>query len=253
MSDSSNKPDLEDTTNVSEVHRGAPVPAAATREKTLVGGAVQSSPLWVHIPLYAAVILGAWAIGHNVFSYKSDVREGYVRAKAPGEENSGPLPKAALDAYSARGRKIYSAKCNGCHGADAKGDGVNYPSLVGSAWVMGKTEKFAMIILNGLHGPTSTGKVYGAAGMPSQASGLTPEDLAGVMTFLRNNLGNKDGGVVTVEMAKAAMEISDKRAKKGEQVTGEELLSLHMKDLPGAAVDGKTLVNPMTLMPAAKK
>jgi cytochrome c553 len=149
----------------------------------------------------------------------------------------------------AKGAKIYSAKCNGCHGADAKGDGANYPSLAGSKWVIGNTEKLSMIILNGLQGPTSTGKTYGA-GMPAQAAGLTPEDLAGVMTYLRNNFGNTTGDVTTAEMAKAALDISAARAKAGQQVTGEELVADHDKALPGAPLDPKIMVDPVTLAPA---
>ena len=94
----------------------------------------------------------------------------------------GPQPKEALAAFSARGAKIYSAKCNGCHGADGKGDGANYPSLAGSEWVVGETERLAMVILNGLQGPISTGKVYGAGIMPAQAAGRTTEELAGSRT-----------------------------------------------------------------------
>jgi cytochrome c len=149
-----------------------------------------------------------------------------------------------------RGAKIYSVKCNGCHGADAKGDGANYPSLAGSNWVTGETERLAMIILNGLHGPMSTGKTYGGAGgMPAQGVGLSQEDLAGLMTYVRNNFGNSVGDVVTAEMAKAAMEISGKRANAGQQVTAEELSADHIKNLPGEPLDPKTLVDPLTLVP----
>ncbi len=139
-----------------------------------------------------------------------------------------------------RGSRIYSVKCNGCHGPDAKGDGANFPSLVGSEWATGETDRLAMIILNGLVGPISTGKTYGGAGgMAAQGAGLSPEDLAGIMTYVRNNFGNSTGDIVTVEMAKAAMGISAARAKAGQQVTAEELNAEHLKALPGEALDPK--------------
>jgi hypothetical protein len=109
-----------------------------------------------------------------------------------------------------------------------------------------------MIILNGLNGPISTGKTYGgAAGMAAQGAGLSPEDLAGVMTYVRNNFGNSTGDVVTVEMAKAAMDISAKRAKAGQQVNAEELAAQHVKNLPGDPLDPKAMVDPITLAPVA--
>jgi hypothetical protein len=148
-----------------------------------------------------------------------------------------------------KGEKIYTAKCNGCHGSDAKGNGSTYPSLVGSPWVNGETERFAMIILNGLEGPVSNGTTYGL--MPPQGIGMTAEELAGIMTYVRNNFGNTKGDVITVEMAKAALEISAARKNVGKATTGAELTAEHLKDLPGTALDPKTLVDPVTLIPVA--
>jgi hypothetical protein len=86
--------------------------------------------------------------------------------------------------------------------------------------------------------------------MPAQGTGLSPEDLAGIMTYVRNHFGNSTGDVVTVEMAKAAMEISAARAKVGQQLTAEELTADHLKNLPGEPLDPKSLVDPLTLAPA---
>lgn len=256
MSEPSKKPDLEDSINVSEAHeRLVRQSAAAAREHSLGETASQPVALWIFIPLIVVGIIAGlvFGSGHGYFKYDSTFRDGYVRGKAPGEEDSGPQPKPALAAYSAKGAKIYSAKCNGCHGADGKGDGANYPSLVGSTWVTGETERFAMIILNGLHGPTSTGKVFSAAGMPAQGGGMTPEDLAGILTYLRNNLGNSTGDIVTVDMAKAAFDISSKRKNAGKQVDADELKAEHTKNLPGDKLDPATLVLPGNLAPAPAK
>jgi hypothetical protein len=71
------------------------------------------------------------------------------------------------------------------------------------------------------------------------------------MTFLRNSFGNSTGDVVTVEMAKAAMEASSKRAKAGTQMTSEEITSAHAVALPGDPIDPTLLVDPKTLAPTA--
>ena len=253
MSSPNQKPDLEDSINVTEAHgRVVREAAACAREKKIANDGREPISLGVLAACGLVAVIAGGILGGagKLFAYGATFREGYVRTAAPGTVEQGPQPKEALAAYMARGAKIYSAKCNGCHGPDAKGDGANFPSLAGSKWATGETQRFAMIILNGLQGPISTGKAYGA-GMVSQAAGLTPEDLAGIMTYVRNNFGNSTGDVVTAEMAKAAMDISAARAKTGLQVTAEELTADHVKALPGAVLDPKTLVDPITLVPAA--
>ena len=251
MSLPNQNPDLEDSINVTEAHgRVVRDAAACARENRIADNGIAPVSLWALVAcgivlLIAGGILGS---GGRWFSYGAVFREGYTRTPAPGAADTGPVPKEALAAYMAKGSKIYSAKCNGCHGSDAKGNGSTFPSLVGSAWVNGETERFAMIILNGLQGPVSDGKTYGV--MPPQGIGMAPEDLAGIMTYVRNNFGNTKGDVITVEMAKAAMEISAARKKAGNSVTGEELTADHVKPLPGDKLDPKTLLDPITLAPA---
>ena len=253
MSLPNQKPDLEDSINVTETHgRLAREAAACARENRIADNGSEPISLWL-ISACGVVLLVAGGIlggAGRLFSYDAVFKEGYVRTPPPGATEAGPVPKEALAAFSTRGAKIYSVKCNGCHGSDAKGDGANYPSLAGSTWVTGETERLAMIIINGLHGPMSTGKTYGGAGgMPAQGVGLSPEDLAGLMTYVRNNFGNTVGDVVTSDMAKAAMEISDKRSNAGQQVTAEELTADHAKNLPGEPLDPATMVDPITLAP----
>jgi mono/diheme cytochrome c family protein len=255
MSDPIQKPDLDDSINVTETHdRITRQAAAASRENKLGEHGNQPIPLTLLATLGIVLIVTGAVFGNvtNWFSYDKTFREDYVRKATPGVKDSGPQPKTALVAYSAKGAKIYT-KCSGCHGPTAQGDGANFPSLAGSEWVKGPTERFAMVVLNGLHGPTSTGKAFGAAGMPAQGGGMTPEDLASILTYVRNNFGNTVGDVVTIDMAKAAIDASVKRAKTGQQVDAEELNSNHKKDLPGDKLDPAILVDPVTLAPTAAK
>lgn len=252
MSSPNQKPDLEDSINVTEAHgRVVREAAACAREKRIANNGSEPISLGVLAACGLVAVIAGGILGGagKWFEYGSTFRQGYVRTPAPGAAETGPQPKEALAAYMAKGAKIYSAKCNGCHGSDAKGNGSTYPSLVGSAWANGETERFAMIIINGLEGPVSNGTTYGI--MPPQGIGMTPEDLAGIMTYVRNNFGNTKGDVITVEMAKAALEISSARKNAGKAVTGAELTADHLKALPGAVLDPKTMVDPITLAPAA--
>ncbi len=251
MSSPNQKPDLEDSINVTEAHgRVAREAAACAREKRLSDNGIEPISLWALLACGVAVLTAGAVLGKGgqLFSYGATFSPGYVRSEAPGLGDSGPLPKEALVAYSARGAKIYSAKCQGCHGADAKGNGSTFPSLIGSKWVMGETQRFAMVILNGLQGPISDGKSYGM--MPPQGVGMTPEDLAGVMTYLRNNMGNTVGDVVSTEQAKTALEVSTARKKAGTAATTEELTADHVTMLAGEKIDPKTMLDPIKLTPA---
>ncbi len=251
MSDTHQKPDLEDSINVTEAHgRVVREAAAAAREKRIANNGSEPISLAVLAACGVAAVIagGIFGASGKLFAYDTTFRPGYVRTPAPGAGDQGPQPKEAMVAYKAKGAKIYAAKCSGCHGADAKGNGSTYPSLVGMKWPTGETERFAMIILNGLEGPVEDGKTYGA--MPPQGP-LTPEDLAGVMTYIRNNFGNNTGDIVSVEMAAKAIEISGARKTPGKPVTAAELEADHVKNLEGSPVDPKALVDPMSLKPAA--
>lgn len=247
------KPDLEESVNVTEAHdrvlRGA---AAVSRENKLNENGDAPLSLWVTVLCAIPVCFAGWtAFGYGtpLFSYKDTVRSGYVQVIPSGGEDEVMPPESAVAAYSRKGGKIFGSKCQGCHGADGKGDGNQYPSLVGSKFAQGESERFSQIILNGLTGPTSYGKVFGV--MPSQAP-LTADELACVMTYVRNNMGNKVGDVISKAQAAEALKISAGRAKAGTAVTADELDADHKKTLPGAILAADTMVDPVTLEPVAK-
>lgn len=251
------RPDLDETINVTTAHSSAKIgepTAAATRENVHQGYTRESLNITTFllctiITLIAGGIYGATQ--GTLFSYDQTIRPEYVRGKAPGMGDEVVLPpKPILDAYVKKGQSLYSAKCNGCHGADGKGDGVNYPSLAGSAWVTGSTERFSQVIINGLQGPTSTGKVFGAGVMPAQGGGMSAQDLAVLMTFIRNSFGNTVGDVVTIEQAQAALDVAAARSNPAAPVTADELKA-HDKDLAGEKADPAMLVDPISLKPAA--
>jgi mono/diheme cytochrome c family protein len=247
------KPDLEESVNVTEAHdrvvRGA---AAAARENKLKENGAEPVSLTVMVLCAIPLLSAGWALGNagTLFSYKDTVKDGYVRVIPPDDEATGPPPGEALKVYMTKGAKVYS-KCSGCHGPDGKGDGNAYPSLAGSAWVNGETERLAMVILNGLGGPTSSGKTYGV--MPAQGAGMKGEELAALMTYIRNSFGNKTGDVVTKQMGAAGLEISAARPKVGTAVNSDELAADHLKNLPGDVLDPKTMLDPITLEPAEAK
>jgi len=245
----SDKPDLDETLNVTSSHeRMLRDAAAVAREKHVNEGGSEPMSLWIFAACAVILLAGGLALGNagSFFNYNQTVKPDYVRILKDAE-GGGPPPVTALKAYMAQGSKIYG-KCIGCHAPDGKGGGA-YPALAGSDWVLGDdTERFAMVILNGLSGPTSTGKDFGV--MPAQGIGMGPRDLAAVMTYVRNSFGNSTGDVITEEMAAEAIKISEARANPGTPVTAGELDAEHAKPLPGEPLDPATMLNPVTLEPA---
>lgn len=247
MQESSNHSDLDESLNVTESHeRMLRDVAAVKREKHVDEGGREPMSLWVFGTCAIIVLIAGLSLSNagTLFNYNQTVKPGYVRLGLDGGDDSGPAPKELAEVLYSKGQKVYG-KCTGCHGSDGKNAG--YPSLAGSKWATGETQRFAMIVLNGLSGPTSDGKEYGV--MAAQGVGMSDVDLAAVMTYVRNSFGNDTGDVVTPEMAAAAREISQQRENAGSPVSAEELNNLHKKDLPGDPMDPNTLVDPISLQP----
>ncbi len=111
------------------------------------------------------------------------------------------------------GSLIYQREshCATCHLADGKGNGVVYPSLIGSAWVNGSEERLVKLALHGLWGKlTVHGKTYdpsrGVPPMTAFKNLLNDEEVAAVLTFVRNSWGNSASSISaeTVTRVRAA-------------------------------------------------
>ena len=94
----------------------------------------------------------------------------------------------------AGGAKVYATYCISCHQLNGMGDGNRFPPLAGSEWVngfkWGDKEKLIKAVLKGMEGPVEVlGKSYNNV-MPSH-SFLSNDDAAKVLTYIRNNFGNK--------------------------------------------------------------
>jgi len=111
------------------------------------------------------------------------------------------LSKADQKLYEL-GAEVYQreAHCGTCHLAHGKGNGVTYPSLVGSPWVNGSEDRLVKMALHGMWGKiTVHGKTYDPArGVPPMTAFrnlLNDEELAAVLTFVRNTWGNESSTI----------------------------------------------------------
>ena len=107
------------------------------------------------------------------------------------------------------GQAIYEALCLNCHQAAGQGLTGVYPPLAKSDWVAGDVQTLIKITMHGLAGPTKVqGKDYGLVPMPPM--GLDDQQLADVLTYVRNAFGNK-APAVKVEEVKAVRDATKGR------------------------------------------
>ncbi|HXJ59611.1 MAG TPA: cytochrome c [Verrucomicrobiae bacterium] len=118
-------------------------------------------------------------------------------------------PKDADAMAAAKGALVYSRICLACHQADGNGSrSQNAPPLAGSEWVAPKDpSRIIRIVLHGLSGPIKVkGEDWGTGQMLAWKETLTDEDIAHVLTFVRNSWGNKALAVKPEQVAKIRKE-----------------------------------------------
>jgi len=101
-----------------------------------------------------------------------------------------------------RGRVVYEsvAQCVLCHNTD--GTGKLGPPLVKSEWVLGDPNRLIRIPLSGLTGPITINGQEWNLSMPAMGAGLTDDDLAAVLTYIRQSWGN-NASEITPDQVKA--------------------------------------------------
>ena len=114
--------------------------------------------------------------------------------------NAGVEVPLTHDQIVAQGKKLFGQTCIQCHQATGLGAAGAYPPLAGSDIVQGSEERVIRIVLEGLHDPI---KVNGAVfptgnvmppfspGMPNGIYNWSDKKIAYVLTYVRQEWGNK--------------------------------------------------------------
>lgn len=121
------------------------------------------------------------------------------------------------------GKRIYSQICAACHQPNGMGVPGMFPPLAGSEWVNTPGhQRMIRIVLNGLSGPiTVSGQPFSNVMVPLRDT-LKDEDIANVISYVRQEWGNKGGTVPPEEVKKVREETKDKAGSW----TADELLKL---------------------------
>ncbi len=135
-----------------------------------------------------AVRSSAASLSERLAKVEQEIREKQVAVR--------PLNKEEMDLYAAG--KVTFQVCAACHQLNGGGLANVAPSLIDSHWVAGNPEVLVRIVLNGKEGtPGFPGS------MPAIGGSFSDEQIAGVLTYIRNSWGLHEGAVSVATVAKS--------------------------------------------------
>jgi mono/diheme cytochrome c family protein len=119
-----------------------------------------------------------------------------AKAKKPAAQaktTAGTKPSLAA------GRQLYSKICITCHQKDGGGVPRLNPPLIKTSYVTGDKARLIKIVLKGLTTPLTIEDEEYTNPMPAQPQ-LTDQQIADVLTYVRNSFGNKASAITPAEV-----------------------------------------------------
>jgi mono/diheme cytochrome c family protein len=177
-------------------------------------------PVWLFFALFVLLFWGMYYFDQRSAWFDPNV---YIPYKSVADlQKYQPAGGAGnLD----KGRAVYENVCALCLNPDGAGKPNQAPPLAGSEWVTGSPNRLIHIPLAGLQGPlTVKGQSWNLA-MPAMGAALPDEDLAAVLTYMRQSWGNK-ASEITAEQVKA---VRGQLGGRSQPYTAPELMSLPEK------------------------
>ena len=146
--------------------------------------------------LISSLLMTIYLLAQTKPVQKKPVQPKTLSSKPSGASTTGM--KASLE----RGKNLYATHCLPCHQADGGGVPNMNPPLIKTKWVLGDKKKLITVVLKGLNDPIEIGDDEFHNPMPPQAQ-LTDQEIADVLTYIRNNFGNKAPAVTPAEVKAA--------------------------------------------------
>ncbi|MFM7606469.1 MAG: c-type cytochrome, partial [Prosthecobacter sp.] len=179
------------------------------------------------VALASKLPLDEWS--QNAAKTAADRLAGIAEVAKP-EYKVAPPPTHLSDIAKGQftaGQEVYFREglCVTCHQPNGGGLDPAFPSIVKSPWITEDKQRLIKIVMYGLMGPIKVGgKEYnGQVPMTPFAGMLKDEEIANVLTFVRNHFGNQADPVTPTEV-KAIRD-----ANKGRMIlfTTDEILKTH--------------------------
>ncbi|MHB1078640.1 MAG: c-type cytochrome [Prosthecobacter sp.] len=215
-----------DSTDLDRLH------SAVKREKEDLAPESQPAPLWAMFLLMLVAIIAGGQLGPMTGGWSFNVSNPFAAAGGGDPRPGGAGVGGTLDPFALAMKKGSSgyAVCGGCHQGNGGGLPGQFPPLAKSEYVLGGTERLIRIVQHGLTGPvTVNGQGFNTpGGMQPFGATMSSQDLANVLTFVRNSWGN-EASMITKEMVQKVRD----EEKRASQWTVTELEPFAKKNVPG--------------------
>ena len=122
----------------------------------------------------------------------------FAQGKKSAPKSSGK-PGTSLQLSMERGKAVYNLACLTCHQDDGSGVPNLNPPLVRTTWVLGSKKVLIDQVLRGSQGKVEIDGETFHNNMPPMAH-LTDQQIADVLSYVRNSFGNKASLVTPAEV-----------------------------------------------------
>lgn len=171
--------------DVSQVH------GSILREQNEPSDGYEPISLWLITFAFILLFGGGMYLVYNSGGFKADVYNTNLVAW----DGSGAATEKGPPDPMVVGKRVYTQYCAVCHQTTGEGVAAQFPPLAGSEWVLSQDwhgdNHLVKIVLNGLQGPVQVkGNNYNNA-MAPWGGVLKDEQIAAVLTYIRNEWGNQ--------------------------------------------------------------
>jgi mono/diheme cytochrome c family protein len=182
-------------------------PARSRSEDPEPTAARTSLPVWLFIVLALALFYGMVYLDNHAGGFNPVV---YQRYRSTNELVALVPYDPAKEAFN-KGLAVYGQACLACHQPSGTGTPGQFPPLAGADWVLESDPgRIIRIVLGGLQGPIEVkGNMYNNA-MPPWGPTLTDEQVAHVLTYIRQAWGNSASAVTTEQVTKVRQDTANR-------------------------------------------
>ncbi|MDX6766842.1 MAG: cytochrome c [Candidatus Methylacidiphilales bacterium] len=182
--------DYDETTNVQRIHE------SILREKVDPAEGMEPMPLWLIALILVVVLFGGYYLGQynggfSATGFDENAGTAVAGATTGGAAGAAKVDENSPEALAKLGKRVFTTNCASCHTPTGMGVAGQYPPLVASPYVLEKPHRLVSLVLHGLQGEIVVlGNKYNNA-MPAWEKQLNDKQMAAVLTYIRNEWGNK--------------------------------------------------------------
>jgi len=211
--------------NVAKVH------GSILRERAEPQDGYEPIPLWLITFFFSVIFAAGLYLAYNSGGFRSDVYNASLVSWTGGGSTApvGPPDPMVL------GRRLYTANCVACHQTTGLGVAGQFPTLVGSEWVVSAEwhgeNHLVKVLLHGLQGVVQVkGNTYNGA-MPPWSQ-LKDDQIASILTYIRNEWGNS-APPITADFVKT---IREQNVARTEPWSQKELQAIPALKIPAGGI-----------------